>query len=222
MNFCEKWHDFYQAEEKKPYLQQLLNQLQHEYENYTIYPPREQIFAALEQTPVDQVKVVILGQDPYHGAGQAHGLSFSVPNGMKLPASLRNIFKELTEDLSLDRPVNSDLSAWANQGVLLLNATLTVRDGSAGSHAKLGWQTFTDEILRYIDSELDGVVFILWGGHAQKKVPLLNEQKHLVIRAAHPSPLSANRGGFFGTKPFSQTNDYLQRKGKSPINWESL
>ena len=221
MNFCEKWQDFYQSEAKKPYLQALLQQLDLEYEQNTIYPARSAIFSALEQTPVDAVKVVILGQDPYHGAGQAHGLSFSVPNGVKTPPSLRNIFKELASDLNLPQPLNTDLTMWAQTGVLLLNSTLTVRDGAAGSHANFGWQIFTDEILRYLDEQLDGIVFILWGGHASKKALFLNQKKHLVIQACHPSPLSAYRG-FFGSKPFSQTNDYLISKGKTPINWGML
>ena len=221
MNFCEKWQDFYQNEEKKPYMTDLLNQLQNEYKNHTVYPPRTSIFAALERTPVDQIKVVILGQDPYHGSGQAHGLSFSVPSGIKVPPSLRNIFKELKDDLCLAQEFDTDLSSWADQGVLLLNATLTVKDGLAGSHADIGWQVFTDEILRYINEMCDGVVFILWGGHAQKKVPLCDAQKHLILCAAHPSPLSSYRG-FFGSKPFSKTNDYLISRGKSPIRWESV
>lgn len=195
--------------------------LQHEYaQGKTIYPPKPLIFNALNTTPLSSVKVVILGQDPYHGAGQAMGLSFSVPKIIPKPPSLQNILKELASDLGIPVCPHGDLTHWANQGVLLLNATLTVADGQAGSHQGKGWESFTDVIIDVINKQTDHTVFILWGSHAKKKGRFIDPSRHLILTANHPSPLSANRGGFFGTRPFSKTNEYLVRHGKTPIDWQ--
>lgn len=195
--------------------------LQHEYaQGKTIYPPKPLIFNALNTTPLSSVKVVILGQDPYHGAGQAMGLSFSVPKIIPKPPSLQNILKELASDLGIPVCPHGDLTHWANQGVLLLNATLTVVDGQAGSHQGKGWESFTDAIIDVVNKQTDRTVFILWGSHAKKKGRFIDPSRHLILTANHPSPLSANRGGFFGTRPFSKTNEYLVRHGKSPIDWQ--
>ena len=184
-----------------------------------IYPPGNQIFSAFNFTPVKKVKVVIIGQDPYHGVGQAHGLCFSVSNGIKKPPSLANIFKELKSDLNISIPTNGNLEKWANQGVLLLNATLTVRANQAGSHQKKGWEQFTDEVIKKVSKEKEHLVFILWGRFAQAKSELIDESKHLVLKAAHPSPFSAYNG-FFGCRHFSKTNEYLEKLGKKPIDWD--
>lgn len=189
-----------------------------EYSKEKIFPPGKEIFSAFWHCPLNRVKVVILGQDPYHGPGQAHGLSFSVKPGIPFPPSLLNVFKELKSDLGLDLPPNGDLTRWANQGVFLLNATLTVRAHQAGSHQKKGWEEFTDEVIQVISQEREGVVFLLWGAYAQKKSFLIDEPKHLILKAPHPSPLSAHRG-FLGCKHFSKTNEYLLSKGKEPIKW---
>lgn len=195
--------------------------LQHEYaQGKTIYPPKPLIFNALNTTPLSSVKVVILGQDPYHGAGQAMGLSFSVPKIIPKPPSLQNILKELASDLGIPVCPHGDLTHWANQGVLLLNATLTVADGQAGSHQGKGWESFTDAIIDVVNKQTDRTVFILWGSHAKKKGRFIDPSRHLILTANHPSPLSANRGGFFGTRPFSKTNEYLVRHGKAPIDWQ--
>lgn len=195
--------------------------LQHEYaQGKTIYPPKPLIFNALNTTPLSSVKVVILGQDPYHGAGQAMGLSFSVPKIIPKPPSLQNILKELASDLGIPVCPHGDLTHWANQGVLLLNATLTVADGQAGSHQGKGWESFTDAIIDVVNKQTDRTVFILWGSHAKKKGRFIDPSRHLILTANHPSPLSANRGGFFGTRPFSKTNEYLVRHGKTPIDWQ--
>ena len=186
----------------------------------TIYPPNHLIFNALNTTPIHNVKVVILGQDPYHGPNQAHGLSFSVQRGVALPPSLRNIFHELNTDLGLPKPVSGDLTAWAEQGVLLLNAVLTVEAGQPTSHQKRGWEDFTDHVIDVLNEQCENVVFILWGAYAQRKGQRINENKHLVLKAAHPSPLAANRGGFFGCKVFSKTNNYLKQHGIEPIDWQ--
>ncbi len=185
-----------------------------------IYPAQDHIFRALELTPFSEVRVVLLGQDPYHGAGQAHGLAFSVPDGSKIPPSLRNIFKEITSDIYGDtaQTFSSDLSRWAAQGVLLLNAALTVEAGCAGSHQKLGWHVLTDQIVQMLDQKRRHLVFLLWGAHAQSKGKLVNTQHHLTLKTAHPSPLSAYRG-FFGCRHFSQANAYLQEHGQEPISW---
>lgn len=186
----------------------------------TIYPPSSLIFNALNTTPLHQVKVVILGQDPYHGANQAHGLSFSVQRGVAIPPSLRNIFHELHSDLGVDIPKHGNLTHWAEQGVLLLNAVLTVEAGQPTSHQKRGWEDFTDHVIDVLNQQREHIVFILWGAYAQRKGQRIDPNKHLVLKAAHPSPLAANRGGFFGCKAFSKTNNYLKQHGIEPINWQ--
>jgi uracil-DNA glycosylase len=200
------------------YFSELSSFLTLEYEQNEIYPPVSQVFAAFQRCSFEQTKVIIIGQDPYHGEGQAQGLSFSVPAFFPLPPSLRNIYKELYNDLKVIR-MDSDLSSWADQGVLLLNAVLTVRSGEPGSHAKKGWEQFTEDVINQISQQKDSVVFVLWGAYAQKLAKHIDPQKHLIIEAAHPSPLSANRGGFFGTKPFSKINEYLVRSGQEGIDW---
>ncbi len=185
-----------------------------------IYPPNHLIFNALNTTPLDQVKVVILGQDPYHGPNQAHGLSFSVQKGVALPPSLRNIFHELHSDLGVPIPKHGNLTHWAEQGVLLLNAVLTVEAGQPTSHQKRGWEEFTDHVIDVINEQRENVVFILWGAYAQRKGQRIDQNKNLVLKAAHPSPLSANRGGFFGCKVFSKANNYLTQHGIEPIDWQ--
>ncbi|WP_298141534.1 uracil-DNA glycosylase [uncultured Acinetobacter sp.] len=186
----------------------------------TIYPPSSLIFNALNTTPLHQVKVVILGQDPYHGPNQAHGLSFSVQRGVAIPPSLRNIFHELHSDLGVDIPKHGNLTHWAEQGVLLLNAVLTVEAGQPTSHQKRGWEDFTDHVIDVLNQQCEHIVFILWGAYAQRKGQRIDPNKHLVLKAAHPSPLAANRGGFFGCKAFSKTNNYLKQNGIEPINWQ--
>ena len=189
-----------------------------EYQAKTIYPKQVDIFSALDLCPFNELSVVILGQDPYHGAGQAHGLSFSVPDTIQAPPSLRNILKELESDLSKNPIVENDLSSWTKQGVLLLNSVLTVEESKPGSHANKGWEDFTDHVIQEISERKKNCVFILWGAYAQKKEPLIDESKHLVLKSPHPSPLSSYRG-FFGSKPFSQTNSYLIKNNKHPIDW---
>ena len=184
-----------------------------------IYPPGSLIFNAFEKTPFDKVKVVIIGQDPYHNPGQAHGLSFSVPDGVPPPPSLKNIFKEIHNDLGIPIPRSGNLEKWAEQGVLLLNASLTVRENEPGSHARVGWITFTNEVIRKISDQKSGIVFLLWGNFAQEKQELIDEGKHFVLKAAHPSPLSAHRG-FLGCKHFSTTNQLLMQEGITPIDWK--
>ncbi len=184
-----------------------------------IYPPREEVFSALNQTPFDQVKVVILGQDPYHGPGQAHGLCFSVMDGVKPPPSLVNIYKELVSDVGIDMPCYGNLSGWAKQGVLLLNSVLTVENSQANSHQGKGWEAFTDRVIEVINDQRDGVVFMLWGGYAQRKGEMIDRSRHCVLEAPHPSPLSAYRG-FVGCKHFSLANSYLHKKGLKPIDWQ--
>ena len=185
-----------------------------------IYPPSSLIFNALNTTPLANVKVVILGQDPYHGPNQAHGLSFSVQKGVAIPPSLRNIFHELNTDLGVVKPIHGDLTRWAEQGVLLLNAVLTVEAGQPTSHQKRGWEDFIDHVIDVLNEQRDHVVFILWGAYAQRKGQRIDQNKHLVLKAAHPSPLAANRGGFFGCKVFSKSNNYLKQNGIEPINWQ--
>lgn len=192
--------------------------IKREFQEHQIFPPGRQIFSAFWQCPLPSVKVVILGQDPYHGEGQAHGLSFSVIPGVPFPPSLLNIFKELKNDLGIDMPPQGDLTRWANQGVFLLNSTLTVRANQAGSHQHQGWETFTDEVIRTVSRERNHVVFLLWGAFAQKKEELIDSNKHLILKAPHPSPLSAHRG-FFGSGHFSKANDYLLATQQSPIDW---
>jgi uracil-DNA glycosylase len=198
-------------------LKQLL--IEEKNKGYQILPPSPQIFAALDNTPFDNVKVVIIGQDPYHGPNQAHGLCFSVNDGTSFPPSLRNIFKELKSDIDLQIPISGNLSSWAKQGVLLLNSTLTVRQNKANSHRKFGWQIFTDKIISEVSSKKENIVFILWGNYAQSKINLIDTNKHFVLQSVHPSPLSASRG-FFGCNHFSKTNEYLISKKLQPINWQ--
>ena len=188
--------------------------------NKVIYPPSGLIFNALNTTPLEQVKVVILGQDPYHSPNQAHGLSFSVQRGVALPPSLRNIFHELHTDLGLDIPKHGDLTRWAEQGVLLLNSVLTVEAAQPTSHQKRGWEEFTDHVIDVLNEQREHIVFILWGAYAQRKGQRIDPNKHLILKAAHPSPLAANRGGFFGCKVFSKTNNYLKQHGIEPIDWQ--
>jgi len=202
----------------KPYFQKLSAFVREEYQKYKIYPPGGKIFNAFDSCPFDQVKVVILGQDPYHGPNQANGLAFSVSNGVPIPPSLKNIYKELKADLGVEPPGHGNLERWAHQGVLLLNATLTVRRGAAGSHQGKGWELFTDAVLRILSEQQEGLVFILWGAYAKRKGALIDRSKHYVIESAHPSPLSAT-SGFFGSRPFSKANAYLESKGKKPIDW---
>lgn len=215
----EVWKAHLKEEFQKPYMVQLKNFLKSEHKlQKKIYPKGSQIFNALNTTPLDNVKVVIIGQDPYHGPGQAHGLCFSVQKGVPTPPSLVNIYKELNSDLSTGIPTHGDLTHWAEQGVLMLNATLTVEDGKAGSHQNKGWETFTDKVIEVVNKDPRPKVFILWGSFAQKKAQFVDRKKHLVIESPHPSPLSAHRG-FFGSKPFSKTNRFLISKGLKPIQW---
>lgn len=216
------WLTYLASEFELPYMQQLEDFLVEQKQNgKVIFPPAELIFNALNATPLDQVKVVILGQDPYHGQGQAHGLCFSVPAGVRLPPSLKNIFKELQRDLALSIPTEGCLLRWAEQGVLLLNAILTVGQASAGSHQKHGWEQFTDRVIEHVSDQCDGVAFLLWGNYAQKKGQLVDSNKHLLLSSPHPSPLSAHRG-FIGNGHFSAANDYLEKQGKTPIDWQLL
>lgn len=212
------WKELLQDEFAKPYFKALSEYVHREYENGPVYPPAKFIFNALDSLPVDKVKVIILGQDPYHGPGQAHGLSFSVPDGIALPPSLQNIYKELATDIGKTKPLSGNLEHWVKDGVLLLNATLTVRAHQAGSHQKQGWEEFTDAVIHHLADSKEHLVFILWGSYAQKKGAFIDTQKHLVIKSVHPSPLSAYNG-FFGSKPFSQANQYLIAHGQKPINW---
>lgn len=200
------------------YFSELRDFLKKEYKEHRIYPAGPDIFKAFDLTPFDQVKVVILGQDPYHRPGQAHGLSFSVQDGVPFPPSLRNIFQELKTDVGVDLPASGNLAKWAEQGVLMLNATLTVRHKTAGSHQKKGWETFTDACIRKLSEQHEQIVYVLWGNYARAKAELIDNAKHLVIESAHPSPFSAHNG-FFGSKPFSKVNAYLEEHGKSPVDW---
>jgi len=213
------WKDLLKEEFKKDYFLKLKGFLEEEYSTQTIYPENKDLFNALNYTSYEDVKVVILGQDPYHGPHQAHGLSFSVKPGVTTPPSLLNIYKELNHDLDCSIPNNGYLKKWADQGVLLLNTVLTVRGGVANSHKKMGWETFTDEIIRMLNNRKDPIVFILWGKNAQAKINIINNNHHYIIKSPHPSPLSAHRG-FFGSKPFSQTNEFLISIGKSAIDWQ--
>ena len=212
------WQKRLQPEFEKAYFAQLTDFVRREYAERTIYPPGRLIFNAFNLCPFDSVKVVLLGQDPYHGPGQAQGLCFSVNDGVRFPPSLVNIFKELQSDLGIAPPASGSLVRWAEQGVFLLNATLTVREHQAGSHQNMGWEQFTDAVIRLLAEEREHLVFILWGGYAQRKGAFIDRSKHLVIASPHPSPLSAYHG-FFGTKPFSRTNQYLIANGVEPIEW---
>lgn len=212
------WHEVLRDEFKKPYFAGLVQFVKLQYANFVCYPPGKLIFNAFNQCPFDKVKVVLIGQDPYHEPGQAQGLCFSVGDGVKFPPSLRNIFAEIQSDLGIDVPQSGDLTRWAKQGVLLLNATLTVREHAAGSHQNMGWETFTDEVIRKVSEGRENVVFMLWGSYAQSKAKLIDASRHCVLKSAHPSPLSAYRG-FFGNHHFSICNQYLQQHGMDPIQW---
>jgi len=212
------WKATLQEVVDQQYFKDLVAFVRKEYASKKVYPSGKDIFNAFNHCPIDQVKVVILGQDPYHGPGQAHGLSFSVKQGVAFPPSLQNIFKEIESDVGQAIPESGDLTRWADQGVFLLNATLTVRAHQPGSHQNKGWERFTDEVIRKISETQDGVAFLLWGAYAQRKSLLIDENKHLVLKSPHPSPLSAYRG-FFGCKHFSKTNEYLMKRGKVPIGW---
>lgn len=214
----QSWKDALASEWEKPYFKELTDFVRAEYGATQVFPPARQIFAAFDATPFDKVKVVILGQDPYHDVGQANGLCFSVNSGVALPPSLVNIYKELHDDLGIEPPASGDLSRWACQGVLLLNATLTVRAHQAGSHQNRGWEKLTDEAIMRLATCRDHLVFILWGAYAQRKGAFINRMKHLVLTSAHPSPLSAYRG-FFGSRPFSRANQYLASHGIEPVDW---
>jgi uracil-DNA glycosylase len=215
----ESWQAVIGNELTKPYFQQLQQFVAEERQNHTVYPPAEDVYNALKLTPYDQVRVLLLGQDPYHDENQAHGLCFSVRPGIKPPPSLVNIFKELQNDLGCRIPNHGYLVKWANQGVLLLNAVLTVRAHQANSHKNKGWEKFTDAVIRAVNAKPDPVVFVLWGGYAQKKLKLISPGRHTVVQSAHPSPLSANNG-FFGSRPFSQINATLRAAGKPEIDWQ--
>ena len=215
----QSWKEALAEEFGKPYFESLVNFLRQEKAaGKRIFPPGSQIFRAFDLTPMDQVKVVILGQDPYHGFGQAHGLSFSVPEGVPAPPSLKNIFKEIESDLGVQMSGYPNLEKWAQQGVLLLNAVLTVRSGEAASHSKIGWEQFTDAVIRCISDRCEGVVFMLWGNFARSKRDLIDRSRHHVLEAAHPSPLA--RGAFFGCRHFSQANSLLVSRGLAPIDWQ--
>ena len=214
----ESWRERLQSEFDAPYFAQLADFVRHEYATTRVYPPGSQMFAAFDACPFDKVKVVILGQDPYHEPGQAHGLCFSVNDGVPFPPSLQNIFKEIQDDIGTPVPMSGDLTRWANQGVLLLNATLTVRAHQAGSHQNKGWEQFTDAVIHRLAQERENLVFILWGSYAQRKGEFIDRSRHLVLQSPHPSPLSAHRG-FFGNRHFSRTNEYLTAHGIEPILW---
>ncbi|WP_224490448.1 uracil-DNA glycosylase [Robertkochia flava] len=219
MEINNGWQAILEDELQKDYFTSLKRFVGEEYSKNPCYPPEEQIFRAFDLCDLQELKVVILGQDPYHGAGQANGLSFSVSPEIPHPPSLRNIFRELEEDLEKPYPDSGDLGDWARQGVLLLNATLTVRASEAGSHQGRGWEKFTDQVIKRISDACEGVVFMLWGGFAGKKHRLIDKEKHLILQSGHPSPLSANRGYWFGNRHFSKCNRYLEEKGKAPIKW---
>lgn len=215
----QSWKERLQTEFEKPYFEQLTAAVRREYATYVCYPPARLVFNAFNLCPFDKVKVVIIGQDPYHEPGQAHGLSFSVMDGIAFPPSLQNILKEVRDDVGADIPMTGNLTRWAEQGVLLLNATLTVRAHQANSHAQLGWQTFTDAAIRALASEREHIVYMLWGGFARGKAPMIDKTRNLVLESVHPSPLSANRGGWFGQHQFSRCNEYLIANGLEPIEW---
>lgn len=214
------WKEFIAAESTKEYYLKLKQVIDKAYATEVVYPPKEDIYNAFKHCPLDKVKVVILGQDPYHGAGQAHGLSFSVNKGIALPPSLRNIYRELEQDVDFINPNHGDLTYWAKQGVLLLNDVLTVKAAAAGSHQKLGWEQFTAHVISFLSEQKSDLVFMLWGNHALKKGKKIDRAKHLVLVSGHPSPMSANQGKWFGNKHFSQANTFLVSKGKQPIDWQ--
>lgn len=218
VKIAPSWKSRLESEFGKSYFTNLINFVRAEYQTQTVYPPGKEIFRAFDACDFDDVKVVIIGQDPYHGPGQANGLCFSVRDGVRMPPSLVNIFKEIQNDLRKPIPNSGDLGRWAKQGVLLLNATLTVRAATAGSHQKKGWEEFTDAVIQTISDQRENVVFMLWGAYAQKKGEIIDRKKHLVLMSAHPSPFSADRG-FFGCKHFSRANEYLRSKGIEEIEW---
>lgn len=215
------WDELLRSEFEKPYYLSIRQFLKSEYSTRTIFPPMHDIFNALKYTSFANTKVVILGQDPYHEPGQAHGLSFSVKQGVKIPPSLVNIYKELNTDVGMAIPCHGELTSWATQGVLLLNATLTVRQGQANSHQKIGWATFTDSVIKLLNQSRRPIVFLLWGGNARSKKAYITGKHHLILESVHPSPLSAY-GGFFGCKHFSKANEFLKSTGQEPINWNSV
>ncbi|WP_108867157.1 uracil-DNA glycosylase [Aquimarina aquimarini] len=219
VNIETTWNQRLSKEFDKPYFTTLVDFVKSEYKNNTCYPKGSDVFAAFDHCSFDDVKVVIIGQDPYHGVGQANGLCFSVSDGIAMPPSLINIFKEIETDLQLPFPENGNLERWAKQGVLLLNATLTVKAHEAGSHQNKGWEQFTDAVIQAVSDKKENVVFLLWGGYAKKKGSKIDRSKHYVLTSGHPSPLSANRGYWFGNKHFSKTNSYLQETNKTSINW---
>lgn len=214
----QSWKEVLKDEFEKDYFKTLVEFVKYEYATQTVYPPGNEIFKAFDLCPFSQVKVVIIGQDPYHGQGQAHGLCFSVKDGVRVPPSLQNIYKELNADLGYAIPQSGNISHWAEQGVLMLNATLTVRARQAGSHQGKGWEQFTDKVIETISEQKQGIIFLLWGAYAQKKGAVIDRNKHYILSSAHPSPFSAHRG-FLGNKHFSQTNKFLQKLGKEPIKW---
>lgn len=217
--FNNDWDLILGEEIDKPYFQSLMERVKEAYERSTVYPPKEDVFRALQQTSYQSTKVVILGQDPYHGPKQAQGLSFSVSRGVAIPPSLRNIYKELTADLGIPAPAHGSLLSWAHQGVLLLNAVLTVRKGEPNSHKGMGWEIFTDAVISKLNEREQPMVFILWGSYAQKKGSFIDRSRHKVIESSHPSPFAAHKG-FFGSRPFSAANAFLVQNGMDPVNWE--
>ncbi|RIV33096.1 uracil-DNA glycosylase [Flagellimonas lutimaris] len=219
VNIEPSWKTQLNDEFEKPYFQELTSFVKQEYQQNTCYPKGKDIFSAFDHCPFQEIKVVIIGQDPYHGPNQANGLCFSVKDGIPHPPSLVNIFKEIKVDMGKTYPESGNLEHWADQGILLLNATLTVRAHQAGSHQKKGWEQFTDEVIKTVSKELEGVVFLLWGGFAKKKSTLIDKSKHHILTSGHPSPLSANRGLWFGNQHFSKTNKLLEQMGKAPIDW---
>ncbi len=219
VNISASWHTHLAAEFEKPYFDQLAHFVDDEREHYTVFPPEPEVFSAMNLTPYENVNVLLLGQDPYHDDNQAHGLCFSVRPGIKPPPSLMNMFKELQSDVGFSIPNNGYLVPWAEQGILMLNAVLTVRAHSANSHKNHGWETFTDAVIRSVNAKESPVVFVLWGNYAQKKQALIDTTRHTIVQSAHPSPLSA-RNGFFGSKPFSTINKRLREAGKPEINWQ--
>ena len=220
VNIHSHWENILQDTFEAPYFKALIDFVKSDYSSTQCFPPKKLIFNAFDLCPPEKTKVVILGQDPYHRPGQAHGLCFSVPEGIPHPPSLKNIFKELENDLQMAYPISGNLTSWAKQGVLLLNATLTVQAHRAGSHQAKGWETFTDRVIQLLSEQYQGLVFLLWGGYAKQKIKLIDADKHCVLSSGHPSPLSANRGYWFGNQHFSKCNAYLDYKGKTPINWQ--
>lgn len=219
VNIETHWKKILKDEFQKPYFQNLVEFVKDEYQQYKCYPQGKDIFKAFDLCPFPKVKIVIIGQDPYHGHGQAHGLCFSVPDGVRKPPSLENIFKAIKQDIGKEIPESGSLSRWSKQGVLLLNATLTVRAHQAGSHQNQGWETFTNSVISKLSENHENLVFMLWGGFAKRKSTLIDKQKHLVLTSGHPSPLSANRGYWFGHKHFSEANEYLKEHSKEKIIW---